>query len=69
MKKVIKNSKKKQKHINPLNPMSDNGRVSLHNINTTSSRQVKRTEKNKYQLGDFSLPKTKSSQNGIMRIV
>ena len=53
MKKVIKNSKKKQKHINPLNPMSDNGRVSLHNINTTSSRQVKRIEKNKYQLGNY----------------
>lgn len=24
-KKVIKNSKKKQKHINPFTPMSDNG--------------------------------------------
>ena len=51
--KIIKNSKKKQKHINPFTPMSDNGRVSLRNINTTSSRQVKRIEKNKYQLGNY----------------
>lgn len=53
MKKIIKNSKKKQKHINPFTPMSDNGRVSLRNINTTLSRQVKRIEKNKYPLGNY----------------
>ena len=32
--------------INPLTPMSDQGRISLYNINTISGRQVMRIKKN-----------------------
>ena len=40
--------------VNPLTPMSDQDRISPFNINSESSRQVRRM-KMKTQLGDYKL--------------
>ena len=45
--------------INPLTPMSDQERISPHNINTISSRQVMRIKKNVIK-GLFFDPMTNS---------
>ena len=37
--------------LNPLTPVSDQGRISPHQINTISNRQVMR--KKIFQLGDY----------------
>ena len=54
--------------LNPLNPMSDQERISPHNISTISSRQVMRMKKN-INLGDYKLIQYQILQTNIIKTV
>ena len=54
--------------IHPLTPMSDHDRTSPYNINTESSRQVRRIKK-KTKLGDYKLIQYQILQIEIMSIL
>ena len=53
--------------FNPLAPMSDQDRISPYNINTVSSKQVRRI-KLKTQLGDYKLIQYQILQTDIMSL-
>ena len=53
--------------LNPLTPMSDQDRISPYNINTESSRQVRRIKK-KTQLGNYGLIQYQILQIKILSI-
>ena len=57
-----------QNQLNPLTPMSDQDRISPHNINTESSRQVRRIKK-KTQLGNYGLIQYQILQIKIISIL
>ena len=54
--------------INPLTPISDQNRTSPYNINTESSRQVRRIKK-KTKLGEYKLIQYQIFQIEIMSIL
>ena len=54
--------------VNPLTPVSDQDRISPYNINTESSRQVRRIKK-KTQLGDYKLIQCQILQIEIISIL